>query len=127
MQKFLFEFFFDKYIYAGNLFLCGDSLPKKCSQKQEGKVFEDKDGKEAGQTEKILYYFVIARVLNCGPQHKLRPQYCGCGPSRIGIKPQLRSESNTQDQTASKRCYDRNITVLRRYVAFRCSRLAAIV
>jgi hypothetical protein len=38
---------------------------------------------DAGQT---------INVLNCGPHHVMRPQYCGCGPQRNRIGPQLRCD-----------------------------------
>ncbi|KAJ7949810.1 Leucine-rich repeat receptor protein kinase exs-like protein [Quillaja saponaria] len=55
-----------KIIYAGNSFLCGDPLPKRCpgdfsrqSPPREGHDEEDEDDEE-DKSEKLLFYSVIA-------------------------------------------------------------------
>jgi hypothetical protein len=52
----------------------------------------------------------MTKVLNCGPQRLMRPQYCGCGRQRNRIWPQLRCElkshvmpQRNRNETATQR------------------------
>ena len=50
-----------------------------------------------GMHQSIFYHsLTVTMVSNCGLQHVLRPQYCGCGGCRNRISPQLRCDWKSQ-------------------------------